>query len=196
MKQLLLLFLLITIINAEAQDGFNLFRSNCASCHRIGKGRLTGPDLKDVHLKYDSTFLTKWIKSSQTIIKSGDPEAVALYEEYSEVIMPDFLSLSDNDISAIIKYIRFESEGGELVSSDENSTNKSASNTINTNNSRTDNIAEGPEQYGLVNAQTYIAYVILAIGFIVILTVLWTLSYTIQTLSNLRLWEHKGKLNQ
>ena len=89
MKPIILLLLLISFLNAEAQDGSTLFRSNCASCHRIGKGRLTGPDLKDVHLKYDSTFLTKWIKSSQTIIKSGDPEAVALYEEYSEVIMPD-----------------------------------------------------------------------------------------------------------
>ena len=193
MKQLLLMLLLITILNAEAQDGSTLFRQNCASCHRIGKGRLTGPDLKEVYLKYDSTDLIKWIKSSQTVIKSGDPEAVALYEEYSEVIMPDFLSLTDNDISAIIKYIQFESEGGELISSDESTVTNTKSNSVITNDSQGEGGEESGGRYGLENPYTYFAYVILSAGFLVILAAILALSYTIKTLSNLRSAEHKDK---
>ena len=32
----------------RGQETAQYFRQNCASCHTIGGGRLTGPDLKDV----------------------------------------------------------------------------------------------------------------------------------------------------
>jgi cytochrome c2 len=32
----------------RAQEAADFFRQNCANCHTIGDGRLTGPDLKGV----------------------------------------------------------------------------------------------------------------------------------------------------
>ncbi len=89
--------------------GKTLFAANCVACHTVGKGRLVGPDLKGVHAKYPETRLIKWIKSSQTLIKAGDPAAVALFKEYNNIPMPDFNQLSDANIKSIIAYIKKES---------------------------------------------------------------------------------------
>lgn len=40
-----------------AQETADYFRQNCTSCHTIGGGRLTGPDLKDVEGRKDSDWL-------------------------------------------------------------------------------------------------------------------------------------------
>ena len=32
-------------LSALAQDGEALFKQNCAACHKVGGGRLVGPDL-------------------------------------------------------------------------------------------------------------------------------------------------------
>ena len=39
------------------------------------------------------------------MIKNGDPEAVAIFEEFNKLIMIDYAHLPDADIDAIIKYI-------------------------------------------------------------------------------------------
>lgn len=44
---------------AAAQDAADFFRQNCVSCHTIGGGRLTGPDLKDVLTRKDRAWLTQ-----------------------------------------------------------------------------------------------------------------------------------------
>src|SRR6266498_1794214 len=32
----------------QAQEAADFFRQNCVSCHTVGGGRLTGPDLKNI----------------------------------------------------------------------------------------------------------------------------------------------------
>jgi mono/diheme cytochrome c family protein len=54
--------------------------------------------------------MIEFIRSSQTMIKSGDPEAVALAEAYPGLIMPDN-PLSDDQIRSILAYVR-ELESG------------------------------------------------------------------------------------
>ena len=39
---------LLSAVSAHAQQASDFFQQNCTSCHTIGGGRLTGPDLKDV----------------------------------------------------------------------------------------------------------------------------------------------------
>lgn len=91
-------------IQSYSQTGEELFKSNCSSCHTIGKGRLVGPDLSGVYNIRNNDWLISFIKSSQSMVKAGDKDAVAIFNEY-KVPMPDF-NLSDQQISDIIGYIK------------------------------------------------------------------------------------------
>ena len=91
-------------------QGKALFEQKCAACHTIGGGRRVGPDLAGVHDRRKEDWMFKFIKSSQTVIQSGDPEAVALFEQNNKMIMPDH-PFSDNEIKGIIAYLK-EAGGG------------------------------------------------------------------------------------
>ena len=99
----------MTSFNAVAQDdeaiqaGKKLFNANCAACHKINK-RAVGPALKGVSAKYDKEWLYSWIKNSTAMVKSGDAQAVAIYEEYNGSVMTSFPKLSTTDIDNIIAY--------------------------------------------------------------------------------------------
>lgn len=91
-------------------DGEGIFTAKvCNACHSIGGGRVVGPDLMDVGKRRDEAWLIKFITSSQAVIKSGDPTAIALFEEFNKMIMPD-PGLSESEIRATLAYIRGESE--------------------------------------------------------------------------------------
>lgn len=90
---------------AWAQDGEQLFRGNCGYCHTVGKGMLTGPDLLGATNRHTDKWLQKWIKSSSTMIQEGDKKAVALFEKYNQISMPD-VNLSDNEINSIISFLK------------------------------------------------------------------------------------------
>lgn len=102
----------------KAQDGEQLFQQ-CKACHSIGQGKLLGPDLLDMSKRRDAVWLKNFIKSSQEMIKAGDAEAVALFEEYNKLPMLDY-NLPDADIEAMIKYIdsfsKSDSEDGGATS--------------------------------------------------------------------------------
>lgn len=96
-----------------------LFKQTCAACHTINKGRLVGPDLANVDKRRSEDWIFKFVKSSQAMIKSGDPDAVAIFEEYNKVIMPD-PPISESQIREILGYIKDSSpeyrpppEGGQ-----------------------------------------------------------------------------------
>lgn len=94
--------------STSAQDGEAIFKKNCAMCHFVGGGRLVGPDLIGVTTKRSEDWLMKWTKSSQTLIKSGDKDAKAIFDEYAGVIMPD-QNIPDGDIKAIYAFIASKS---------------------------------------------------------------------------------------
>lgn len=112
-----ILLVLTMTIKTKAEDGKTIFKQNCGACHTIGKGRLTGPDLKNVNNKHAEEWMMKWIKSSQTLVESGDSAAVAVYNEFNKIPMTDFAFLSDNDIRATLEYIKTESENVSAVAS-------------------------------------------------------------------------------
>jgi len=87
----------------DTANGEALFKANCASCHQLYKKR-TGPALFEVGDKYDREWLYSWIKNSQEMVKAGDPQAVAIYEEYNGSVMTAFPQLSNADIDDIIAY--------------------------------------------------------------------------------------------
>ena len=103
---LFLSFILPLNVSAQELDvskGKSLFNANCASCHKLNK-KLIGPALKGVSAKYDKEWLYTWIKNSAAMIKSGDEQAVAIYEEYNKVAMNSFPQLSNEDIDNILAY--------------------------------------------------------------------------------------------
>lgn len=101
-----LAFVLVTSLSAFSQDvakGKELFNTNCAACHKLD-GKATGPALRDVASKYDTEWLYKWIKNSGELIKSGDAQAVKVFEENNKVPMTAFPQLSNEDIDNILAY--------------------------------------------------------------------------------------------
>ncbi|OGT77279.1 MAG: hypothetical protein A3I78_02040 [Gammaproteobacteria bacterium RIFCSPLOWO2_02_FULL_56_15] len=96
---------------ASAQEsGREIFQKSCAACHSVGGGRLVGPDLAGVNDKRPEDWLLKFIKSSQTLVKSGDKTATALFEEFNKLPMPD-QALSDDQIRKVLAHIK-ETGGG------------------------------------------------------------------------------------
>ena len=90
--------------------GSTTFGSLCVACHTIGGGRLVGPDLAGVPDRRSEQWLVDFITSSQTMIQSGDPDAVALSEEYNGMVMPDAL-VAESEVLAVISYISSQTPG-------------------------------------------------------------------------------------
>jgi mono/diheme cytochrome c family protein len=87
----------------DAAKGKALFNSNCASCHKLDS-KATGPALRGVAAKHDMEWIYKWVHNSSDMIKSGDAEAVKLFEENNKTVMTPFPQLSTADIDNIIAY--------------------------------------------------------------------------------------------
>lgn len=92
---------------AEA-PGSTTFGGLCVACHTIGGGRLVGPDLAGVTDRRSEQWLIDFITSSQTMIQAGDPDAVALFEEYNSMVMPDAL-VPAPEVLAVIEYMSAQS---------------------------------------------------------------------------------------
>lgn len=96
------------IISLNAQDqGEQLFSQQCAMCHTVGRGKLVGPDLANVQNRRTEEWILKFVDSPQSVIKSGDSTANALFNQY-KIVMPDH-QLTTNEIKSIIAYIKANS---------------------------------------------------------------------------------------
>lgn len=94
---------------ALAQDATTFFRQNCVSCHTIGGGRITGPDLKDVTTRNDRAWLAQFIQNPKALLDKGDPYALKLQQEARGVIMPTIPGLSKTTAEALLDLIVAES---------------------------------------------------------------------------------------
>ncbi|WP_395052087.1 c-type cytochrome [Flavobacterium sp.] len=83
--------------------GKELFNSKCAACHNLDN-KMTGPALRGVTGRHKKEWFYPWIKNSSAMIKSGDPDAVKLWEEYKPSVMTAFPELSNTDIDNILAY--------------------------------------------------------------------------------------------
>ncbi len=83
-------------------DGQTIFNEKCAGCHSIGKGKLIGPDLKDITKQRDPQWIKTFIADPAKMIAS-DPDAKQLAQQYS-MTMPT-LGLSAAEIDALVAYL-------------------------------------------------------------------------------------------
>jgi mono/diheme cytochrome c family protein len=95
---------------ASAQESADYFRQNCASCHTIGGGRLTGPDLKDVGARKDRDWLVRFIVNPQVLLNQGDAYALKLQQEARGVVMPAISGMTRDRAEALLTLIEAESK--------------------------------------------------------------------------------------
>ena len=100
----LLAFIGLGWAESSGSAGEKAFNTTCFACHTIGGGRLVGPDLAGIQDKRSHEWLVKFISSSQAMVREGDPEAVAVVEEYNGLVMPDAF-LSTPEIEGVLSYI-------------------------------------------------------------------------------------------
>lgn len=98
---------------AVIEQGKSLFNGNCAQCHAVHQ-KVVGPSLANVWDRQPVPWLINFIKYPQRVIESGDAYAVALYNEYKQ-FMPNHDFLSDQEIIAILAYVKDETIKGPAV---------------------------------------------------------------------------------
>jgi cytochrome c2 len=101
------------IDKAKWDEGKNLFKSNCASCHNPLQNQ-TGPALVGVTKRWEDgaefggkpgkVWLHQWIKNWNTVIAAGNPYAVTLKGTWKSD-MNLFPNLKDDDIDKILLYV-------------------------------------------------------------------------------------------
>ncbi|APG66186.1 cytochrome C [Tenacibaculum todarodis] len=110
LKSLTLLLILSFSFSAQAQEvdaarqkeGRKLFRSLCASCHKLDK-KLVGPALGGIEDKRENDWLQSWIKDNTALIKSGNADAIEA-AEFSPTAMTAFPQLDEKQINDILYY--------------------------------------------------------------------------------------------
>ena len=95
-------------------EGKTIFINRCAACHNVNK-KLVGPALVGVDERHDLSWIVKFVQSSQSVIKGGDQKAIALYEKFNKVTMPDHPDLTSENIKNVVEYIKSESKAGVAI---------------------------------------------------------------------------------
>ncbi len=105
----LLVMAMPTVSDARAEEPASDFEAHCMSCHTIGGGRLTGPDLKGVSQRRDRAWLARFIVEPATVIDSGDAYALKLRNEARGVVMPAAPGMTLDRAKALLDLIEAES---------------------------------------------------------------------------------------
>ncbi len=91
------------------EEGKKIFSARCAACHNINKV-VVGPALAGIEQRRSVEWIISFIQSSQTMIKNGDTAAIAVFEKFNKMPMPDHPDLKDGEIRSIVEYIQSESK--------------------------------------------------------------------------------------
>jgi cytochrome c oxidase cbb3-type subunit III len=99
--------LILGTANSYAQDGAQLFKAKCNTCHMVDKNS-TGPLLKGVKQKWNDAgegdFLYEWVKNPQTLIATGKSKVALEAKNFSPTEMSP-QAVSNEEIDAILDYV-------------------------------------------------------------------------------------------
>ncbi|MCL2177966.1 MAG: cytochrome c [Proteobacteria bacterium] len=107
-------FILATAAAAQAQSEapmeheaasklFGLKEKGCSSCHTIGSGDKTGPDLKGVTQRRERAWVKRFVNAPAEVISSGDETAVELFKKFKGVTMAN-QGLTDEEFERLWAY--------------------------------------------------------------------------------------------
>ena len=96
----------------DADRGQQAFQAMCSACHTIGGGRLVGPDLQGIAERRSESWIIDFVQHSQALVQGGDEDAVAVFEEYNQIPMPD-QPLTEQEVRGILAYIAGTTTSGE-----------------------------------------------------------------------------------
>jgi mono/diheme cytochrome c family protein len=86
------------------QEGQTLFGTKCYSCHNIGSGDKSGPDLKGVTSRRTKDWLHEFVNGPASMNAKGDPTAKQLFSKFTATVMPD-QALTPQQIDSILMMI-------------------------------------------------------------------------------------------
>jgi len=107
--------------SSPSDKGQTLFDQNCSSCHNFRSNSI-GPQLGGVTEAVSDDWIKKFIKDPKTMIDNADERAGMLFGRFN-TYMPGFSHLPDEDLDAIIAYLKtkrappkkeFKPDGTEL----------------------------------------------------------------------------------
>ena len=89
----------------KISDGERLFRTRCDVCHSIDGSNPDGigPDLLGVTRRREHDWLVAWLRAPDAMIAAEDPLALALYEQYNRLAMPN-MRLSQVDVRDLMAF--------------------------------------------------------------------------------------------
>lgn len=96
-------------------SGEHLFRTRCATCHTMDGSEepgALGPDLLGVTRRRDAAWLLRWLQAPDRMIEEGDPIALALFEQYGRVAMPN-MRLNRQEADDLIGYLEKKTRRAE-----------------------------------------------------------------------------------
>src|SRR5215510_4516699 len=105
-----ILCMALATATGSAQEAADFFTQNCISCHTVGGGRLTGPDLKNVTQRKEREWLIEFLQSPQAVLDKGDPYALKLQQEARGVVMPNINGMSKDRAQALLGMVDAESK--------------------------------------------------------------------------------------
>jgi mono/diheme cytochrome c family protein len=121
MKGRFLFFALITSLLLQAappvEEGRTIFTSRCAGCHNVNK-QVLGPALAGIDERRSMDWIVSFVQSSQSLIKSGDKDAVALFKQFNNIPMPDHKDLTADQIKNVVSFIQAEAQAATAVKKD------------------------------------------------------------------------------
>jgi cytochrome c551/c552 len=106
---ILALFVQTTALATPPEEGKTIFMNRCASCHNVNK-QIVGPALAGIDQRRSLEWIIQFVRSSQTAIKNGDTAALAVFQKFNKVPMPDHSDLSETDIKSIVEFIKTETK--------------------------------------------------------------------------------------
>lgn len=92
--------------------GEQIFRTRCATCHTVTGNEVAGalgPDLLGVSQRRETQWLLDWLKAPDQMLKKKDPIAMAMYEQYNNLAMPN-MRLHKEEALALLRYIDDETK--------------------------------------------------------------------------------------
>tara|TARA_R110002072_G_scaffold286113_1_gene451109 strand:+ start:34304 stop:35698 length:1395 start_codon:yes stop_codon:yes gene_type:complete len=101
----LVMIVALLVTKEVSAQGEDLFKKNCAVCHRASTKDATGPGLAGVSENRSADWIYKWVTASQDLIASGDADALAVFEKFNKIPMPPYPNLTEEEVASIFTFV-------------------------------------------------------------------------------------------